>query len=85
MHDRSTIRPERECGECGKTVGGKMVFCPWCGVKLPEVETEIQFLEFNGFISKRVMCCDCGHAILSSYRFCDKCGAQIRKKPYSSS
>ena len=78
MNDRSTVRPERMCVECGKTVDGEMVFCPWCGVKLPEIETEIHFLKMNGFSSTRIMCCNCGHTILSSYRFCDKCGAQIR-------
>ena len=82
MHDRSTIRPERECSECGEKVGGKMVFCPWCGAKLPEIESKMQFLELN-LNDTMGMCCNCKHPIHLSYRFCDKCGGQVRKKTYS--
>ena len=27
-----------ECGACGRTVGERMRFCPWCGCRFTEIE-----------------------------------------------
>lgn len=51
--------------------------CRWCRAELPEREG-MQFCPFCGSDLERAPCAECGEEIAADWRYCIKCGTEVR-------
>lgn len=71
------------CEKCGAEVSKEAVFCPVCGVKMPEIvseETEKTEVEADAQAQEPVVekkCANCGAVLGNDALFCSECGTKV--------
>lgn len=70
----NSIRGVRACEDCGAEAPLGAIFCPACGVKLPE------YVAPEGEPVGPARCAGCGRELKITDQFCPTCGAKIERE-----